>query len=192
MLSEYDIISGCKKGNPDAQRHLYLRYAPLAKAVCRRYIRDNDLISDLLQESFVKVFSQLKTYKGDGSLEGWVRRIVVNTCISQLRKQKNEHHEVIYDQEFLAEPAESDKSIIDHLIEAGFSKDVLVDMIHKLPENYAAVFNMFYIDELNHKEIAVVMNIGEAISRKWIHRAKSHLRKLLTDYLDNKAKEFLK
>jgi RNA polymerase sigma factor (sigma-70 family) len=191
LQSDSELVKACKKGLPEAQRLLYGRYAPLMKAICMRYIQDRALVSDVLQDSFVKVFKNLKNFKEEGSLEGWLRRIVVNTSLDQLRKLKliNTSPIIADFEETSEELLESEDDIIEQIHAAGFTKELLLDILLQLPKNYAAAFNMFYIDEINHKDIALALEINEGMSRKWAFRAKDMVRKYLIKYLEDKVKK---
>lgn len=191
-MSEAELIRLCKKQSPEGQRLLYTRYAPFLKAVLYRYIKDRDQASDILQEVFIKIFSKIKDFKEEGSFEGWMRRLTVNTALDCLRKQSRPGsiHVSIQDTSLeVEEPVdEEDMSVINHLVDAGFTKQLLIEVLNNLPENYSSVFNMFYIDEMSHKEIGDALKITEATSRKWTFRAKELVRRSLKDYLAEKYK----
>lgn len=189
-MSENDLIKGCKKGSTEAQSLLYFRYAPLLKGVCIRYVKDKDIASDLLHDSFIKIFKCIRDFKEDGSIEGWLRRIVINTALDYLKKAKPHIISEVNDYENLSDETTVDEfgeEIILQIIDSGFSKENLINMLNQLPQNYATVFNLFFIDGMSHKEIAKSMKITEGLSRKWTFRAKGLLKKLLIDSLQKGA-----
>ncbi|HTF81607.1 MAG TPA: RNA polymerase sigma factor, partial [Cytophagales bacterium] len=162
MISEKDILLACQKSTPEGQRLLYLKYAPLLKAVCYRYIKDKDEAADVLQDAFVKIFKKIKDFKGQGSLEGWLKKVVVNTTLDFLQKKKV-RAEITYNQEDCAQEVQIDvdadeEGIVSKIVNLGFTKESLVQLLHELPEPYATVFNLFFIDEISHKEIAGLLN----------------------------------
>lgn len=186
MASDVEIIAGCKKGNPGAQKLLYIRHAPFLKGVCLRYIKDRDAVSDVLQDAFMKIFSNIKNLKEESALEGWLRRIVVNTCLDYLKKTKLKGEQSIDESDIsLVDGGNeaSDESIVQKIMEAGFSKEILISLLDELPEQYSRAFNMFYIDDMSHRDIAEIFNIQESLSRKWVFRAKDLVKKSLEDHL---------
>lgn len=192
-MSEEELIKICKQGKPEGQRLLYARYAPYLKGVGIRYLKDINLVSDILHDTFIKIFSNIRKYKGDGAIQAWMRRIMVNACMDHLRKKKNFTTELDTSEIFhLAEETtnhEDEFSLVEQLLNSGFDLGNLKSILFKLPDNYASVFNMFYIDGLSHKEIAGIMDINEAMSRKWAFRAKELIRKEILKQLDIKYNE---
>ena len=183
LIVETELIEACKENNEKAQSLLYKRYAPLLKGICMRYERDKDSIQDLLQDIFIKVFKNIKNFNGNGSFEGWLKRIAVNYCIDNINKKnksiislfsENEENETIPDV-----IDEDDSSIISQIIEAGFTKEKLVNLLNSIPENYSTVFNLYYIDDQSHQVIANLLSINESLSRKWLYRAKELIKKEL-------------
>jgi RNA polymerase sigma-70 factor (ECF subfamily) len=182
LYTELDIIKGCKNNSSSAQQLLYTRYAPALKSVCMRYVKDKDDAKDVLHDSFIKIFNQIGKYKGEGSFEGWLKRIVINMALDHVKKnQKNKF--VSSDNFDLAEKEESTETSSDVLLNAGFSADDLLAMLQNIQTDYALVFNMFYIDKLNHKEISELLVIDENTSRTRLFRAKVQLKKELEKQL---------
>jgi RNA polymerase sigma-70 factor (ECF subfamily) len=142
-------------------------------SVCLRYSGNAEDARDLLQEGFIKIFKNLTKYRGDGSFEGWIRRIFVNTSIEQFRK-KVHLQDVTETQERTLEDKEW--NVLDDLAE----KDIM-KMIHQLSPGYKAVFNMHVIEGYSHKEIGDILGINEGTSKSQLARAKMVLKKMVHD-----------
>ena len=169
-MDEITLINECLKDNRIAQEQLYKRFASRMLGVCFRYARSRDEAEDLLQDGFVKVFLHLKKFKGEGSLEGWVRRIMVNTAINYLKKNRI-FFEKVEDHEVELENYGSLNNDMD-------SREIMQE-IQKLPSGYKAVFNLFAIEGYSHKEIGEILNIAESTSRSQFTRARFALIKQL-------------
>ena len=173
-MNEEILVKKCIEGDNRAQKKLFDLFAPKLFGVCLRYMKDHDLAQDTLQDGFVKIFTKLSDYNGKGSFEGWMRRIVVNTCLDQLRKdQKLKVNTPIDDVSFLVKD--------NHWIEEELTAKDLLKLVESLPDGYRVVFNMFAIEGYSHKEIAEQLNISENTSKSQFSRAKSHLRKKLIE-----------
>lgn len=163
------IISDCIAGSHKAQAKLYHHFAPKMFGVCLRYAKDATEAEDNLQEGFVKVFTNLKTFRQDGSFEGWIRRIMINVSLEKLRKQH------------LMYPVE-DVSVYDSI---NYSDDVisqisandLLKLVQELPPRYRLVFNLYVIDGMSHQEIAKEMSITQGTSKSNLARAREILKK---------------
>jgi RNA polymerase sigma factor (sigma-70 family) len=163
------IISECIAGNPKAQAKLYQQFAPKMFGVCLRYAKDMTEAEDNLQDGFIKVFSNLKAFRNDGSLEGWIRRIMINVSLEKLRKQH------------LLYPVE-DVSVFDTVnfsddVIAKISADDLMKLIQQLPPRYRLVFNLYVIEGFSHQEIAEQMLITQGTSKSNLSRAREILKK---------------
>jgi RNA polymerase sigma factor (sigma-70 family) len=171
FYEESDLIRGCVNGDRRAQEALYNQFSGKMYAVCLRYTKDADEAQDLLQEGFIKVFNNLEKYRGEGSFEGWIRRIFVNTSIEQFRKAHNK--QTFVDSEDLVV---EDKTFtaLNHLQE----KDI-IKLIQGLSPGYKQVFNMYVIEGFSHKEIADQLGINEGTSKSQLARAKQMLQKSL-------------
>jgi RNA polymerase sigma factor (sigma-70 family) len=172
---ESDLIKGCISGDRKMQEYLYYKFSPKMYAVCLRYSNNTDDAQDLLQDGFIKVFKNLDKYRGDGSFEGWMRRIFVNTSIEQFRKKTK--------MTTVAEPQEhniEDKELgaLDTIAE----KDV-IKIIQKLSPGYKQVFNMYVIEGYTHKEIGDILGISEGTSKSQLARAKVILQKMVEEKL---------
>lgn len=158
------------------QEMLYNRYAPVMYGVSLRYTDSTAEAQDILQEGFIKVFRHLGKFRQEGSFEGWIRRIMVNTAIEHFRKKKPSapvSEKEAYNIE------ETDASALDQLAE----KDI-IELIARLPPGYRTVFNLFVIEGFNHKEIAAMLQITEGTSKSQLARAKAALQKMVAVYLN--------
>ncbi len=173
-MNEEILVKKCIEGDNRAQKKLFDLFAPKLFGVCLRYMKDHDLAQDTLQDGFVKIFTKLSDYNSKGSFEGWMRRITVNTCLDQLRKdQKLKVNTPIDDVSFLVKD--------NHWIEEELTAKDLLKLVESLPDGYRVVFNMFAIEGYSHKEIAEQLNISENTSKSQFSRAKSHLRRKLIE-----------
>ncbi len=172
--SEKKIIEGCLKGDRKAQKTLFDNLAPTMMSVCLRYVGDRDVAQDLLQEGFISLFSKLDSYTGEGSFEGWARKIFVNSALMHLRKKDAlKVTEKIDDVPALASDLSSQTEDI------GYKE--LMELILTLPPGFRTVFNMFVLEGYTHKEIAEQLGITEVTSRTQLNRARA--------WLQNKIKE---
>ena len=169
--TETDLIKGCIDGNRQMQELLYKKFSSKMYGVCLRYSGNVDDANDLLQEGFIKVFKNLLKFRGDGSFEGWMRRIFVNTSIEHFRK-KVKLYNVTEVQENTIEDTEL--NILDTLAE----KDLII-LVNELSPGYKTVFNMHVIEGYSHKEIADILGITEGTSKSQLARAKGVLKKSL-------------
>lgn len=169
---EKNIIESILNGRTDAFKIVFNTYIPKMRAVAKRYANTSFETDDILQEAFIKVYNNLNKYKFEGSFEGWIRKIVVNTAITYYQKQKKElefkNIEFINDFE------------LDHVTpnEEFDSADIL-SIINKLPNGYKIIFNLYAIDEYSHKEIAQMLNITESTSRTQYLKARKFLKNIL-------------
>jgi RNA polymerase sigma factor (sigma-70 family) len=171
-MTEEVILEGCLRNDSVAQRELYNTYSPKMLAVCFRYAHSREDAEDMLQEAFIKVFTQLRTFENRGSFEGWIRRIVVHTCINTLKKNKkfNESVDLIH---------AASISIREETVPAVVQVKQIVDCIRSLPMGYRTVLNLFAIEGYSHREIAQLLDIEESTSRSQFTRAKGMLEELL-------------
>jgi RNA polymerase sigma factor (sigma-70 family) len=171
-LSEIrEIIKGCLAGNRRDQELLYRRHAAKLYAVCLQYSGNNEEAKDILQEGFIKIYENLANYKHEGSFEGWMRRITVNTALEKYRSRNNLYRVDDIDQvpEMDAEPENQDY--------AGLEAADLLTMIRELPPKYRMVFNLYAIEGYTHKEISEMINISEGTSKSNLSRARVILQK---------------
>ena len=168
LPNEHDLIEGCLLGNPIMQKKLYDQYAPKMFGICLRYAANSEDAKDILQDGFVKVFVNLGKFKGTGSFEGWMRRIIVNTAINKIRKDKRDMLD--YQEEII------DKKGVEMMYVETMSAKDMMDMIEKMPLGYRTVFNMYAIDGFTHKEIATELGIDEGTSRSQLSKARKFLQ----------------
>ncbi|MVN20592.1 RNA polymerase sigma factor [Mucilaginibacter arboris] len=175
MLLEHrltELIEGCRLGNRKAQETLYKLFAAKMLGVCLRYATDKMEAEDMLQNGFIKVFGKLKDFKGEGSFEGWVRRIMVHSSIEYYRK----HHKMMQLVEMDAPGAEqSVNAVAASSLEA---KDLLA-MIQTLPAGYRMVFNLYAMEGFSHKEIGAMLQISEGASKSQLSRARTILKEMV-------------
>lgn len=171
-----NIIKGCLLGNRRDQELLYRRYAAKLYAVCLQYSGNDEEARDILQEGFIKIFENLVHYKYEGSFDGWVRRIVVNTALEKYRSKHNLYRVDDIDQipEQNAEPDNEDY--------AGLGARDLMEIIRELPPRYRIVFNLFAIEGYSHKEISDMMSISEGTSKSNLSRARVILQRRVGSY----------
>ena len=171
---DIELIESCKKGDRAAQKALYDRLAPRMFPVCMRYIGDKESAEDILQDGFVTLFTRLDSYKGEGSFEGWARRIFVTTALMSLRKK-----DALKMSEDLDAARGLKTETASQVQNIGYKE--LMQLIMTLPPGFRTVFNMYAIEGFSHKEIAEMLGISETTSRTQLSRARI--------WLQNKIKE---
>ncbi len=171
-MTEQEIIEGCRKGNTSARRELYERYGGTMYGVCRRYVNDPATAEDLLHDGFITLYTKIGEFRGEGSFEGWCRRIFVNTALGYLRKRnplsESEQIETMY-------------SLSDRQVSAveKMSADELLACIGELPEGYRTILNLYAVEGYSHKEVAEMMGISENTSRSQYSRARVKLMEIM-------------
>lgn len=184
IFSDSDLIAGCIAGNRKMQQELYQRFAPKMFGVCLRYAGNTEEAEDILQEGFVKVFRKIDSFRSEGSFEGWVRRIFVNTAIEHFRRKTylqpvTEREEETIEGSYL--------SVLDSLAE----RDI-IGLVQQLSPGYRTVFNMYVVEGYTHKQIAESLGISEGTSKSQLSRAKIILqdmvRKNIDQQMDRKSK----
>lgn len=166
-----EIIKGCLSGSRRDQELLYRRYAPRLYAVCLQYSGNTEEARDVLQEGFIKIFENLPHFSHEGSFEGWMRRIIVNTALEKYRSKYylNKIDDIDNVAEPMAEPESEDF--------AGLEAYDLLNIIMELPPKYRMVFNLYAIEGYSHKEIGGMLNISEGTSKSNLSRARDILKK---------------
>lgn len=182
-IPESDLIKGCIAGDRRMQEELYRRFAPKMYAVCLRYANNADDAQDLLQEGFIKVYRNLHRFRGEGSFEGWIRRVFVNTSIEHFRKKSAHLSSVSEKEEATIE--DTDITALDTLAE----KDI-VSIIQELSPGYRTVFNLYVVEGYSHKEIGEMLGISEGTSKSQLARAKAILQKRIAQYLSDTRKSY--
>ncbi len=171
--SEPDLIRGCITGNRKFQEDLYKMHSSKMYAVCLRYCNNSNDAQDVLQDGFVKVFRNLEKFRFEGSFEGWLRRIFVNTAIEHYRKKSNNYS---ISEQIEASIEDQNYSAFEKLAEQD-----LIKVINTLSPGYKAVFNMYVIEGYSHKEISELLQISEGTSKSQLARAKAILQKILKE-----------
>lgn len=166
---EQEIIGLAVGNNRHAQQKIYAKYASKMLGVCRQYIKDVHHAEDLMITAFMKVFANLRNFEHKGSFEGWIRRIMVNECISYIRAQKKVS--------FLEDEYYQEDSFNN--IESNLGVDDLQALIDALPDGYRMVFNLYAVEGYKHHEIGVMLGISESTSKSQLH----HARKMLQEQL---------
>ena len=168
---ESELIKRALKSNREAQHVLFEMYAPKMLSVCRYYIKDLQQAEEAMLNGFFKVFTQLKTFRSEGSFEGWIRRIMVRESISYLRSQ----HSFEQLEEDVSDVVEAE-NLETNLIESELNVAHIQQLIDQLPEGYRAVFMMYAIEGYKHYEIAELLNITEGTSKSQLFKARKLLQ----------------
>lgn len=165
---EKRLIKGCLKGKPEAQKMLYDLYSPKMMGVCLRYAKNREEAEDIMQEGFIRVFTKLDTFKNKGSLEGWVRRVIVNTALRHIQKNAR----------FLANVGWEDVDYEmgeNETVASNLAYEELLALVNELPDGYRMIFNLYAIDGFSHKEISQKLGISEGTSKSQLARARKYL-----------------
>jgi RNA polymerase sigma-70 factor (ECF subfamily) len=173
MIDLNEIVGRCKKNDRNAQKELYDVYAPILFGICLRYSKSSQEAEDILQEGFIKILTKIKFFKGDGSFEGWMKKVIVNTAISHFHKNKK--YNELQDIDKIKETEIETEKYDNH----EFTQEELLNVINKMPEGYRVIFNMYAIEGFKHKEIAEMLNITESTSKSQYSRAKEKIRQEL-------------
>ena len=172
MKTQEEIIKRCLKGDETAFSTLYLQFSSKMMVVCTRYSSDYESAQDLLQEGFIRVFQHLHQFKNEGSLEGWIRRIIVNLALETYRKNVNLRHQAELPSEYESEHPLSAEDILSQL-----NANELLSLVQQLPPTYRLVFNLYEFEGAKHHEIAQQLGISEGTSKSNLHDAKKLLQK---------------
>lgn len=171
--SEEELIRQCLEGNSRAHKEFYQRFAPKMYGVCLRFAKNKMEADDFLQEGFIKVFTNLGAFRMEGSLEGWIRRTIINTAINLIKKNLKFQKDM-----------EIEKANLEQNEEAGAIDDMaaeeLLKLIAELPVGYRMVFNLNIIEGYTHKEIGALLDISENTSKSQLSRARSTLQRKLS------------
>lgn len=168
---ETDLIKGCINGDRQMQTLLYRNFSAKMYGVCLRYAENTEDANDILQEGFIKVYKNLDKFRGEGSFEGWIRRIFIHTSIEHFRKKKKSYN---FGEVHENSVEDTGLDALDNLA----AKD-LVQIVNELPPGYKNVFNMHVIEGYSHKEIAELLGITEGTSKSQLARAKGVLKKII-------------
>jgi RNA polymerase sigma factor (sigma-70 family) len=166
------LIQGCINKDNRCQKTLYENFSPKMYGICLRYMSSREEAQDVLQDGFVKAFNKISTYNFEGSFEGWLRRVIVNTALEQLRRNKHKFEERFNDE---VQGFETVRNEAEVKIEV----DELLRALQKLAIGYRTVFNLYVVEGFTHAEIATQLNISEATSKSQLSRAKVLLQKII-------------
>lgn len=172
LMTDDILLQGCLKNNAASQKELYNRYSPKMMAVCYRFAQNREDAEDMLQEGFIKVFSQIHSFRNQGALEGWIRRIIVHTCINHLKKNKRFKESVDLIHASLVKVREES---VPSIVQA----KQIIECIRLLPLGYRTVLNLYAIEGYSHREISEMLEIEESTSRSQYTRAKQMLEDVL-------------
>lgn len=184
MMAPYEndqlnkVIEGCANGDRKCQQIIYQKLYEKMYSICIRYSKDKDDALDILQDGFIKVFTNIKLFGSLGSFEGWVRKIIVNTAIDFYRKKKQSvvYSNTTYVETNAEDLTEEDENDAEY---SNITSEEIMEAVQKLPPAYRTVFNMFVMDGFSHKEIAEQLGIAEGTSKSNLAKAKINLKKSL-------------
>ncbi|HUX59249.1 MAG TPA: sigma-70 family RNA polymerase sigma factor [Bacteroidales bacterium] len=186
MMSDQQIIEGCAKHDRKAQQVLYDKYSRFLLGICLRYASDKAEAEDILQESFLKIFFNIKNFSGTGSFIGWLRKVAVNTSITHYHKNLKYRYHVDIEDYVSAETG------VSSFEEDFFTSEELYRVLNELPTGYRMVFNLYAVEGYKHKEIAEILGIDTNTSKSQYSRAKAVIRdklevlgKLKSNYTEN-------
>ena len=168
------IVERCKKGDRKAGEQLYNMFSAKMFAICIQYSKSREEAEDNLQDGFIKILESIRQYTGKGSVEGWMKRIFINTALEKYRK--NRSLQVVEEV-----PEVMDEDDIDDNL--SIPSDVLFEFVNQLPEKYRLVFNLYVMENMQHKEIAAMLGISDGTSKSNLARAKDILKKKINAYL---------
>ena len=175
-MEEKELINGCISNDRFSRKRLYDLYSPVLYAICLRYIGDRDEAKDLMHDSFIRIFESIRGFKNEGSFEGWLKRIAINTAISRLKKKEAMR---------LSEDLGDYDIVDDDAGEMGncISEEKILEFIMQLPAGYRTVFNMHAVEDYSHKDIARILNISIGTSLSQYSKARNMLARRIKDYL---------
>lgn len=169
MISEEELIRRCKEHDRSAQKMLFEKYANKMMAVCMRYCKNQEDAKDLLQDGYYKVFTSIKSFKGNSKIDTWMTRIFINIALNKQRLGRNKYNHYEFDTNF--EKAEMSEEEPNEEIDA----KIVINALNELPDIYKVVLNLYAIDGLSHKDIAKQLGISEGSSKSRLSRGRSLL-----------------
>lgn len=180
--SEIKLIEDCITGKRRAQSKLYKKYAKTLLGICLRYSRNKSEAEDVLQEGFIKIFMNIKNFRSEGSFEGWMKRIMVNTALINSRDNLKHyfHSDIDSFEDTFAEKTEFEA-------DENHTANDLMKLVQGLPDGYRVVFNLYVFDNYTHKEIAEMMGISEGTSKSQLARARKYLQNKLIEIQKTKS-----
>jgi RNA polymerase sigma factor (sigma-70 family) len=194
MLQLEQIIKGCKKQKADCQKMLYKQNYSLMLGICLRYGATKEDAEEMLNNGFLKIFVNINQFENKGSFEGWMRRIMANTCLDFLKAKQTKQNKVhIYtapleNTDFVFENSLYSQGVFSEtVLEEKFSKEELLQVLKQLPEPMQTVFNLYIFEEYSHKEIGEMLNMAERTSQWHLSNAKKMLQDIFTKKNNNQA-----
>lgn len=175
-----ELINGCLQNNRKFQEQLFKLYYGKMLVVSMQYTKDRDTAQEIVQDSFIKIFEKLNLFDNKGSLEGWIRRIVVNTAIDRIRKSKKDPFLIDNDNDYMLGGANPMEELEDLRLSEEKS-EIILEAIQQLSPAYRTVFNLYVIEEFSHKEIAEKLGISEGTSKSNLSKARLNIHKLIED-----------
>ncbi len=178
MINE-TLIAACKKMQREAQREVYNYMSPKLYRTCKRYLKKEEDIEEVLADAFYTIFTKLDQLKETGAFEAWARKITVNQCLLQLKRNVN-FNLYLEETAFSIQPQSAQETPLE--------EEDLLKLLHLIPEGCKTIFNLFVIEGYGHKEIAVMLNISEGTSKSQLNVAKTKLKDLVNSLYYQKAK----
>ncbi|MEA5425138.1 RNA polymerase sigma factor [Arcicella lustrica] len=178
MKTQSEIIKRCLKGDENAFSTIYHQYASKMMVVCIRYSHDREEAKDLLQEGFIRVFQHLNQFKGEGSFEGWIKRIIVNVALEFYRKNTNQRQLYEISSDYEEQHPISSEDILSNI----HARDLL-NLVQKLPPTYRMIFNLYEFEGFKHQEIANQLGISEGTSKSNLFDARKILQRLVSEMM---------
>ena len=187
-FEELQLVEGCKNGNRFAQETVFKALYGRLLSTCMRYADDRDDAEDVLQNGFIKVFKNINNYKGDGSFEGWIKRIIVNTAIDSYRRKKI--RPVVTDTDLTDRVGgQMEDELEDESVYEKVPINKVMEAVQKLSPAYKAVFNLYVMEGYNHNEISEALGISVGTSKSNLSKARFNLKKMLTPLIERISQE---
>ena len=169
LYKEEEIVKGCQRNERKYQEIMYRRYSRKMYGICLSYAGDRALAQDMLHDAFLKIFNTIGQFKLEGSLEGWIRKVVTRTAIDLLRKRQRLNH-------YITEEMEESQTGKAPLVQSYLATKDILELVRQLPNGARAIFNLFALEGFTHKEIAEQLQISEGTSKSQYNRARVLLK----------------
>ena len=187
-VSEEELVRGCSEKSALHYRLLFERYYGKLLNVCRRYAKNHEEAQDMVQEGFIRIYSTIHQYKSEGSFEGWMRRVMVTTCINYYHKYHHKETVEYVDHMRLTSSDESDFGFGADELKSNYDAERLLKLVQNLPPGYRMVFNLHALEGYSHIEIAQKLNITESTSRSNLAKARQKLKQMIISPFSQKVK----
>lgn len=191
-----ELIRKCKEKDTKAMEHIYNEYASSIMGICLRYMKDKSAAEDVMQDAFVTIFTKIKQYRGNGSFEGWMKKIAVNTALMQLRQNKKEFNTEHFFEDDKYDFSQNEKEVFTYkdnpemlIANTEFTQTEILDAITLLPTGFRTVLNMYVLEGFKHKEISDRLEISVGTSKSQLLRARKKLEDILYKIAINKVKD---